>query len=226
MGHVDTDAGRYRRRSGVGWVAPAAGLAALGVLGVTGCSGDAPGPSAMARDAAVVVSPAAVAPTAAPRPPASATPTRGPQDLTGRCPSVETLQGWARTTWVVDAVADSLSTVGECDYLSVPYDATGRTHLENRYVLALTTSDAPADRQVEAFRTAAPRAAGGTVADLEVDGVVGLRHEDRDGLVCQLIVATGERSTLLVLVSDPKKQMDDDCVVAERVAAGLVRTLP
>lgn len=136
-----------------------------------------------------------------------------------------TVQGWARTTWVVDAIADSLPTVGECDYLSVPYDAAGRTHLENRYVLTMTTSNVPADRQLAAFRSAGPRAAGGTVDEVRVGGAAGLRHEDRDGVVCQLVVATGERSTLLVLVSDPKGQMDEDCAIAERVAAGVLTTL-
>lgn len=67
--------------------------------------------------------------------------------------------------------------------------------------------------------------AAARVGDVEVDGVVGLRQEDRRGLVCQLIVATGERPTLLVLVSDPQGEMDDECAVAERVTAGLLPIL-
>lgn len=202
--------------------APALVIAACAAL--TACT-DAPAePSAEpTRTSSGTGQPPAAAPSATSAPATTNPPTPGGPDLVDNCPSIETLQSWARIDWVVDSIGDSLEGAGECDYLSVPYEPGSTSHAGARYVLTLSTQGVPSDGQLESFRAAAPK--GGTLRDVEVAGAPALRHEDADGLACQVILATGELSTLLVLVSDPKGQMDDDCGVAERVMGGLLRPL-
>ncbi len=125
----------------------------------------------------------------------------------------------AHIDWVDRSLRDAHDGVASCVYRS---SSEGPAPAQGRQVLLTSTRSVPVVTQFDTLRRTKPPSTGGRVQDLLLAGLPAVRYTDPGGRLCQVMVMTGEDSTITTLVNDPTGAMANDCDLVERLEAGLV----